>query len=229
MDSVPSSLDCFFFGFILDDWTTSFCSNGASSYSGWLVETSLERLWGTSEGTVSIEVTIDGMVWFCFCLSRWLSNSSNATLPAKAWLWTMLTCLSRFDFWANTLEQTGHTLLLATVFLFIFKSVHIFKCFTILCLYLDFETQPFCGQWKTSSKHGISFLSSVGGLWFFSLSCLFRLDLVLNDFLQFSLRQVKTILTKNHFNSTTIIIQNKSSIRRKRLVFFTKANSNKKE
>ena len=41
------------------------------------------------------------------------------------------------------------------------------------------------------------------------VACLFRLDLVLNDFLQFSSRQVKTILAKNHFNSTTIIIQKK--------------------
>ena len=33
------------------------------------------------------------------------------------------------------------------------------------------------------------------------VACLFRLDLVLNDFLQFSSRQVETILAKNHFNN----------------------------
>ena len=68
------------------------------------------------------------MVWFCSCSSCWLSSSSNAKSPAKSWLWTMLTCLSWFVFWKKTLEQTGHTLLLATVLLFIFKSVYIFKC-----------------------------------------------------------------------------------------------------
>ena len=159
------------------------------------------------------------MFWLCSCLSCWLSNSSNALLSDKSWLWTMLACLWRFDFWAKTLQQRGHTLLLSAVFIFIFKSVHIFKCFTTLCLYLDFVTQPFVGQWRTSPKNGILFLLSVWGLWFFSLSCLFRLHLVLNDFLQFSSRQVKTIQTNNHLNSTTIIIQNKSSIRRKHLVF----------
>ena len=45
------------------------------------------------------------------------------------------------------------------------------------------------------------------------VACLFRLDLVLNDFLQFSSRQVETVLAKNHFNSTTIIIQKKKKIK----------------
>ena len=43
---------------------------------------------------------------------------------------------------------------------------------------------------------------------FFNFSCLFQLDLVLNDFLQFSSWQVKIILTNNHLNWTTINIQN---------------------
>ena len=50
------------------------------------------------------------------------------------------------------------------------------------------------------------------------VACLFRLDLVLNDFLQFSSRQVKTILAKNHFNSTTIIIQKKKKKKNQVLV-----------
>ena len=58
--------------------------------------------WGTLEGTVSITVTSDCMVWFCSCSSCWLSNPSNAILSAKSWLWTMLTFLSWFDFWERT-------------------------------------------------------------------------------------------------------------------------------
>ena len=175
------------------------------------------------------------MVWFFSCSSCWLSNSSSAISSAKSWMWTMLTCLSQFDFWAKTLEEMGHTLLLATVFLFVLKSVHIFKCFRMLCLHLDFVTQSFCWTVENIGEEWnlvfIVPLRSVSIQSFMFISIRFGTEWLFTILFTTSKNHLdKQSLQLNHnFYSKQIEYQKKT---RKRLVFLQKqirTNKNKFE